>query len=143
MSEQPQDFLASELLSELKAENTRKDLLVRRLCKVVALIISISLVAVSGIVAGFLWYLNQYDFTSEQTVSGVYALVDSEGNVVASDFSTEEIQEIQMRARGFSVLKISFEMEKIHGKEIPGGQYSISKVERRIRSIKDKILKVL
>lgn len=54
MSEQPQDFLASELLSELKAENTRKDLLVRRLCKVVALIISISLVAISGIVAGFL-----------------------------------------------------------------------------------------
>ena len=94
MSEQPRDFLASELLSELKAENTRKDLLVRRLCKVVALIISISLVAISGIVAGFLWYLNQYDFTSEQTVSGVYALVDSEGNVVASDFSTEEIQEI-------------------------------------------------
>lgn len=48
-----------------------------------------------------------------------------------------------MRARGFSVLKISFEMERIHGKEVPGGQYSISKVERRIRSIKDKILKVL
>lgn len=48
-----------------------------------------------------------------------------------------------MRARGFSVIKISFEMEAKYGKEIPGGQYSVSKVERRIRTIKDKILKVL
>lgn len=94
MSEQPQDFLASELLSELKAESGRKDLLIKRLCKTIALIVSISLLAVMGTIAGFLWYLNQYDFTSEQTVSGVYALVDSEGNVVASDFSAEEVESI-------------------------------------------------
>lgn len=61
----------------------------------------------------------------------------------ACGFTDEELEIFQMRARGFSVLKISFEMERIHGKEVPGGQYSISKVERRIRSIKDKILKVL
>lgn len=94
MSEQSQDFLASELLSELKEENSRKDLLIKRLCKTIALIVSISLLAVMSTIGGFLWYLNQYDFTSEQTVSGVYALVDSEGNVVASDFTSEEMAQI-------------------------------------------------
>lgn len=94
MSEQSQDFLASELLSELKEENGRKDLLIKRLCKTIALIVSISLLAVMGTIGGFLWYLNQYDFTSEQTVSGVYALVDSEGNVIASDFTSEEMAQI-------------------------------------------------
>lgn len=94
MSEQPQDFLASELLSELKAENNRKDLLIKRLCKIIATIVIISLLAIIGTVTGFLWYLNQYDFTSEQTVSGVYALVDSEGNIVASDFNAEEVESI-------------------------------------------------
>lgn len=58
-------------------------------------------------------------------------------------FTDEELDIFRLRARGFSVIKISFEMEKLYGKEIPGGQYSVSKVERRIRSIKDKILKVL
>lgn len=58
-------------------------------------------------------------------------------------FTDEELDIFRMRARGFSVIKISFEMESKYGKEIPGGQYSISKVERRIRTIKDKILKVL
>lgn len=94
MSEQPQDFLASELLSELKEENNRKDLLIKRLCKIIATIVIISLLAIIGTVTGFLWYLNQYDFTSEQTVSGVYALVDSEGNIVASDFNAEEVESI-------------------------------------------------
>lgn len=58
-------------------------------------------------------------------------------------FTDEELDIFRMRARGFSVIKISFEMEAKYGKEIPGGQYSVSKVERRIRTIKDKILKVL
>lgn len=94
MPEQSYDFLASELLSELKEENSRKELLVKRLCKTIALIVSISLLAVMCTIGGFLWYLNQYDFTSEQTVSGVYALVDSEGNVIASDFTSEEMAQI-------------------------------------------------
>lgn len=58
-------------------------------------------------------------------------------------FTDEELDIFRMRARGFSIIKISFEMENKYGKEIPGGQYSVSKVERRIRTIKDKILKVL
>ena len=58
-------------------------------------------------------------------------------------FTDEELDIFRMRARGFSVIKISFEMETKYGKELPGGLYCVSKVERRIRSIKDKILKVL
>lgn len=58
-------------------------------------------------------------------------------------FTDEELEIFRMRARGFSVLKISFEMERLHGNEHPSGTYSVSKVESRIRSIKDKILRIL
>lgn len=58
-------------------------------------------------------------------------------------FTDEELEIFRLRNRGFSVIQISMEMERLHGKEIPGGQYGTGKVERRIRSIKDKILKVL
>lgn len=58
-------------------------------------------------------------------------------------FTDEELEIFRMRARGFSILKISFEMEKLYGKEIPSGTYSVSRVEARIRSIKDKILRIL
>lgn len=58
-------------------------------------------------------------------------------------FTDEELEIFKLRNRGFSVLQIAIEMERLHGKEIPGGQYGTGKVERRIRSIKDKILRVL
>lgn len=58
-------------------------------------------------------------------------------------FTDEELEIFRLRARGFSIIKISFIMEEKFGKEIPGGQYSVSKVENRIRSIKDKILNIL
>lgn len=92
------DFIVSELLSELKAENGRKDKQIQGLHKVVAIIVSVALSAVLLVVAGFLWYLNQYDFSSTTTeninnsAEGVYAIVDSEGNVIGSDFTAEEIQ---------------------------------------------------
>lgn len=90
------DFIVSELLSELKAENSRKDKQVKGLHKVVAGTTAIALCAIMLVVAGFLWYLNQYDFsaTTNETVNakGVYAIVDSEGNVIGSDFTAEEIQ---------------------------------------------------
>ena len=48
------------------------------------------------VVGGFLLYLNQYDFSSTQTIEqsaeGVYAIVDSEGNTVAWDLTPEEVQ---------------------------------------------------
>nr|DAT91723.1 MAG TPA: DNA binding response regulator [Caudoviricetes sp.] len=58
-------------------------------------------------------------------------------------FTDEELDIFRLRTRGYSVLQISFKMEELYGKYTPGGQYSISKVEARIRSIKKKILKVL
>ena len=91
-----QDFIVSELLSELKAENERKEQQIHRLNRTLACTIIASLVAVLLVVAGFLWYLNQYDFsattTETITAEGVYAIVDSEGNVIGSDFTAEEIE---------------------------------------------------
>lgn len=90
------DFIVSELLSELKAENSRKDKQIQGLHRVIATITTIALCAILLVVAGFLWYLNQYDFsattTETVTAEGVYAIVDSEGNVIGSDFTAEEIQ---------------------------------------------------
>lgn len=91
-----QDFIVSELLSELKAENSRKDKQIQSLHRVIATITAVALCAILLVVAGFLWYLNQYDFsattTEMVTAEGVYAIVDSEGNVIGSDFTAEEIQ---------------------------------------------------
>lgn len=53
-------------------------------------------------------------------------------------FTDEETEIFRMRSRGFSVVKIMHEMEQLHGK-----YYSQSVIEARIRSIKNKILKVL
>ena len=53
-------------------------------------------------------------------------------------FTDEEVEVFRMRSRGFSVVKIMHEMESLHNK-----YYSQSTIEARIRSVKDKILKVL
>lgn len=58
-------------------------------------------------------------------------------------FTDEELEIFRLRNRGKSILQISFIMEELYGKEIPGGQYSVSKVEARIRNIKKKMLKVI
>ena len=91
--EQQQDFIVSELLTELKEENGRKAALLAQKEKTLRFIISIFLIVIIAVVGVFVWYLNQYDFTSDQTVSGVYALVDSDGNVVAQDITPEEYQQ--------------------------------------------------
>lgn len=95
-----EDFIVSELLSELKAENSRKDKQIHSLYKTVATIVTVALCAILMVVAGFLWYLNQYDFSATETMTetitntaeGVYAIIDSEGNVISSDLTAEEIQ---------------------------------------------------
>lgn len=93
-----QDFIVSELLSELKAENGRKEHQINRLHKTLVCTVITALVAILLVVAGFLWYLNQYDFsattteTITNTAEGVYAIVDSNGNVIGSDYTAEEIQ---------------------------------------------------
>lgn len=93
MADEQQDFIVSELLSELKEENERKSKLLAQKEKILRFIISIFLIVIIAVVSVFIWYLNQYDFTSEQTVSGVYTLVDSDGNVVAQDITPEEYQQ--------------------------------------------------
>lgn len=89
-----QDFIATELLSELRLENDRKSKLIIQKDKTIKFIITLFLIVILSIVGVFIWYLNQYDFTSEQTGSGVYALVDSDGNVVAQDITPEEYKKI-------------------------------------------------
>lgn len=53
-------------------------------------------------------------------------------------FTDEELEIFRMRSRGFTVVKISMEMAKLHDK-----YYSVSTIEGRIRSIKRKILRIL
>lgn len=93
-----QDFIVSELLSELKAGNERKDKQIHSLYRIIAGVVATALVTVLAVVGGFLLYLNQYDFSSTSTVNqnaeGVYALIDSEGNTIALDITPEELQSI-------------------------------------------------
>lgn len=58
-------------------------------------------------------------------------------------FTDEELEIFRLRNRGFTVFNISLEMTERHGKELPSGEYTIGKVEARIRSIKQKMLRVL
>lgn len=99
------DFIVSELISELKSGNERKDRQIQGLHRVIATITAAAMVVVLLIVTAFLWYLNQYDFSSTITESvtaeGVYAIVDSEGNVIGSDFTAEEIQSLLEGVLGF------------------------------------------
>ena len=60
-----QDFMVSELLAELKAENQRKAMLLSQREKTLKILLSISLFIILAIVSVFIWYLNQYDFFSE------------------------------------------------------------------------------
>lgn len=82
-----QDFIVTELLSELKAENARKG-------RMLLVTVVTAIAAVLLVVAGFLMYLNQYDFSSTTTATGVYTVVDSEGNVVASDITSDELVDL-------------------------------------------------
>ncbi len=45
-------------------------------------------------IVGFVWYLNQYDFTSTVEQTGLYTFSDSNGNVISSDITDEQMKEI-------------------------------------------------
>lgn len=79
--------LAMELLIELKTQNERimKALIVTLVCWALT---------VGGIVGGFVWYLNQYDFQTTIEQTGLYTFIDSKGNVVTSDLTDEQIKQI-------------------------------------------------
>lgn len=53
-------------------------------------------------------------------------------------FTDEEIEVFDLRSRGYSVTAISMKLGEMHGK-----YYSQGTIESRIRSIKDKILRLL
>lgn len=48
------------------------------------------------IVGGFMYYISTQDYSSDTSVdaTGVYNLVDSEGNVIATDLTAEDIKRI-------------------------------------------------
>lgn len=46
------------------------------------------------IVVGFIWLWCQYDYTSTVEYSGVYNLTDSEGNVISSDLTADDVVRI-------------------------------------------------
>lgn len=81
------ESLATEMLRELKHESKRK-----------SIIIATMLFLWFATIGMFIWYLNQYDFSSTTTTtnsaSGVYAIVDSEGNVIASDIDENALNEL-------------------------------------------------
>ena len=75
--------LAMEMLGELKEQSKRWF----RTCMVMVLVEVLT-------IAGFIWYLYQYDFTSTIEQAGVYTLIDSSGNVISSDITPEQIESI-------------------------------------------------
>lgn len=80
--------IANELLREAKisAQRAHKELIT---------VASLWFVSVIAIVAGFLIYLYQYDFTATVEQTGVYTLMDSQGNVLSTDLTPEDIIKIE------------------------------------------------
>lgn len=58
-------------------------------------------------------------------------------------FTDEELEIFELRTRGKSIIEITFIMTDKHAKELMGQPYTEGKVERRIRSIKNKINEVI
>lgn len=62
----------------------RNNRLLRYLCIAWAL-------SMAFVVGAFVWLWNQYDYESSTELSGVYNLVDSQGNVVSSDLAPDDV----------------------------------------------------
>jgi len=80
--------IANELLQEMKIQAERSH-------KALITVAWLWFASVIAIVAGFLLYLNQYDFTATVEQTGVYTLMDSQGNVISSDLTPEDIIKIE------------------------------------------------
>lgn len=72
-----------ELLSEIKEQS-------RRWFRAFLIMVAVEVLTI----AGFIWYLNQYDFVSTTEQTGIYTLIDSQGNVISSDIKPEQAKEI-------------------------------------------------
>lgn len=81
--EKEEKTLAMEMLGELKEQS-------KRWFRAFLVMVAVEILTIGG----FIWYLNQYDFESTIEQSGVYTLIDSSGNVISSDITPEQINEI-------------------------------------------------
>lgn len=75
--------LAMELLQEVKAQTKRWVIAFFVMC----------IVCVAEFF-GFMWYLSLYDFESSIEQTGLYTYIDSDGNVISSDLSADEMKSI-------------------------------------------------
>ena len=88
--EQEEKGIAMEILGELKSQNERlMDVNKKLIHGIYGLIILVGL-----LVGGFLLYLWQYDFSGSIEQNGIYTLIDSEGNIISSDITPEEMEDI-------------------------------------------------
>lgn len=81
------ESIAMNLLKEFKLQNKRMS------SALIACVISFA-ISTFAIVVGFLIYLNQYDFSGTIEQTGLYTFVDSDGNVISSDITPEQMEEI-------------------------------------------------
>lgn len=98
-----QDFFASEMLADLKAEKERVYNILEMKEKQQFKDRVISLVIILLIVASFLLYMFQYDYVSYETneADGMYALIDSAGNVIAADLDQEILDKLMEAENGY------------------------------------------
>lgn len=78
----------------MKRENNSSDLFgMIKLCKHIILLFGLIIIL---IVTAFLIYINKVDTNNYETVDadGVYNLVDSNGNVISTDLTSEDIKKI-------------------------------------------------
>lgn len=83
VKEKEDKTLAMEMLSELKEQS-------KRWFRAFLVMVAVEVLTIGG----FIWYLNQYDFISTVEQTGIYTLSDSQGNVISSDITPEQVKEI-------------------------------------------------
>lgn len=71
--------LAYEILQELKQSS-------KRWCNAFFTVLILWALTIGG----FLWYLNQYDYTSSIEATGIFTAVDQSGNIVAQDVTADQ-----------------------------------------------------
>jgi hypothetical protein len=80
--------LTMELFQEFKEHNKRQTITNR----IMLGILTFALCVITFISCLFIWYIQQFDFVESIDQTGVYTLVDSEGNVISSDLTPDEIK---------------------------------------------------
>lgn len=60
-----------------------RTLLIHKLIHTIVLVVLLMCITIGGIVGGFIWYLNQYDFTSTETTNTVEANTEGGGDASA------------------------------------------------------------